>query len=51
MTFFPDIIRRKKFYRLKNGAFVNAADSGLDTVEELRAGLQLTDKQMKQDKI
>lgn len=43
--------KKKKFYRLKNGAFVNAADSGLDTVEELRSGLQLTDKQMKQDKI
>lgn len=43
--------KKKKFYRLKNGAFVNAADSGLDTVEELRTGLQLTDKQMKQDKI
>ena len=43
--------KKKKFYRLKNGAFVNAADSGLDTVEELRAGLQLTDKQMKQEKI
>lgn len=43
--------KKKKFYRLKNGAFVNAADSGLDTVEELRAGLQLTDKQIKQDKI
>ncbi len=43
--------KKKKFYRLKNGAFVNAADSGLDTVEELKTGLQLTDKQMKQDKI
>ena len=43
--------KKKKFYRLKNGAFVNAADSGLDTVEELRTGLQLTDKQIKQDKI
>ena len=43
--------KKKKFYRLKNGAFVNAADSGLDTVEELRTGLQLTDKQMKQDRI
>lgn len=50
MTFFPDIIRRKVLSS-ENGAFVNAADSGLDTVEELRAGLQLTDKQMKQDKI
>ena len=43
--------KKKKFYRLKNGAFVNAAESGLDTVEELRTGLQLTDKQMKQDRI
>ena len=43
--------KKKKFYRLKDGTFVNAADSGLDTVEELKAGLQLTDKQMKQDKI
>ena len=43
--------KKKKFYRLKNGAFVNAADSGLDTVEELRTGLRLTDKQMKQDRI
>ena len=43
--------KKKKFYRLKNGAFVNATDSGLDTVEELRTGLQLTDKQMKQDRI
>lgn len=43
--------KKKKFYRLKDGTFVNAADSGLDTVEELKAGLQLTDKQMKQEKI
>lgn len=43
--------KKKKFYRLKDGSFINAVDSGLDTVEELRSGLQLTDKQMKQDKI
>lgn len=43
--------RKKKFYRLKDGSFVNAADSGLDTIEELKAGLQLTDKQMKQETI
>ncbi len=43
--------RKKKFYRLKDGSFINAEDSGLDTVAELRTGLQLTDKQMKQDKI
>lgn len=43
--------RKKKFYRLKDGGFVDAQDSGLDTVAELRNGLQLTDKQLKQDKI
>lgn len=43
--------RKKKFYRLKDGSFINAEDSGLDTVAELKTGLQLTDKQMKQDTI
>lgn len=43
--------RKKKYYRLKDGSFVNAQDSGLDMVEELRSGLQLTDKQMKQEQI
>ncbi len=42
---------KKKYYRLKNGTFVNAEGSGLDTVAELRQGLQLTDKQMKQEQI
>ena len=43
--------RKKKFYRLKDRSFINAEDSGLDTVAELKTGLQLTDKQMKQDAI
>lgn len=43
--------RRKKFYRLKNGAFVNAQDSGLDTLDELKRGLQLTDRQLKQERV
>lgn len=43
--------RKKKFYRLKDGSFINAEDSGLDTVAELKTGLQLTDKRMKQDTI
>ena len=43
--------RKKKYYRLKDGTFVNAQDSGLDTILELKDGLLLTDKQMKQDQV
>lgn len=43
--------RKKKFYRLKNGAFVSAENFGLDTVAELKEGLQLTDRQLKMEEI
>ncbi len=43
--------RKKKYYRLKDGTFINAQDSGLDTVLELKEGLMLTDKQMKQEQV
>ena len=43
--------RKKKFYRLKNGAFVSAENSGLDTVAELKEGLQLTDRQLQQEDV
>ena len=43
--------RKKKFYRLKNGALVSAENSGLDTVAELKEGLQLTDRQLKMEEI
>ncbi len=43
--------RRKKFYRLKDGTFVDAGDSGLDTVSELKEGLALTDKQLREEHI
>ena len=43
--------RRKKFYRLKDGSFVDANGSGLDTVSELKEGLALTDRQLKDEHI
>lgn len=43
--------RKKKYYRLKDGTFINAQDSGLDTVLELKEGLMLTDKQMKEEQV
>ena len=38
--------RKKKYYRLKNGEFVNVAGDSLETLVELKQGLGLTDKQM-----
>ncbi len=43
--------RKKKFYRLKDGTFVNAQDSGLDTVAELKDGLGLTDRELQKEQI
>ena len=43
--------RKKKYYRLKDGSFVDAADSGLDTMIELRDSLGLTDRQLKQETV
>lgn len=43
--------RKKKFYRLKDGSFVDAAESGLDTVRELKDGLGLTDRQLEEENI
>jgi hypothetical protein len=43
--------RKKKFYRLKDGSFVDAQGAGLDAVAELQKGLQLTDKQLKEEHI
>lgn len=43
--------KKKKFYRLRDGSFVNAENSGLDTILELQEGLMLTDKQMKEENI
>ncbi len=43
--------KKKKFYRLKNGDFININDEGLDVLLELKEGLAITDKQLKQETI
>ena len=43
--------RKKKYYRLKNGEFVNVAGDSLETLFELKQGLGLTDKQLGQENI
>lgn len=43
--------RKKKFYRLKDGTFVSAQDSGLDTMAELKEGLGLTDRELQKEQI
>ncbi len=41
--------RRKKFYRLKNGDFVNVADEEIASLLELKQGLHLTQSQLLQN--
>lgn len=43
--------RKKKFYRLKNGDFIQTRNSGLDALMELKEGLQLTERQLKQEEL
>lgn len=43
--------KKKKFYRLKNGDFVQIEDDGITTLAELREGLNLTAKQLKQETV
>ena len=43
--------RKKKFYRLKNGDFVNVTGEELESLLELKQGLHLTDAQLKQSTI
>lgn len=43
--------KKKKFYRLKNGDFMNINDESMDVLLELKQGLAITDKQLKQEKI
>ncbi len=42
---------KKKFYRLKNGSFINTENSGLEALLDLKNGLGLSDKQLRQDTI
>ena len=43
--------RKKKFYRLKNGDFVNVEGEDIGALLELKQGLHLTEAQLKQDVI
>lgn len=43
--------KKKKYYRLKSGEFVNVAGDGLETLWELKQGMGLSDKQMAQETI
>lgn len=46
--------RKKKFYRLKNGDIIQMSEEQMEAMEvvmELRDGLRLTERQMKQEKI
>ncbi|WP_455953566.1 SNF2 helicase associated domain-containing protein [Blautia sp.] len=43
--------KRKKYYRLKDGSFVQKEDSGLDVLADLKETLLLTDQQIAQEEI
>ena len=43
--------KRKKYYRLKDGSFVQKEDSGLDILADLKETLQLTDQQLMQESV
>jgi SNF2 family DNA or RNA helicase len=43
--------RKKKFYRLKNGDFVNMEDEGMHALIELQKGLNLTSSQLKKETV
>ncbi len=43
--------RKKKFYRLKNGSFLNMDDARFEALMELKEGLHLTSRQLKHGNI
>ena len=43
--------RKKKFFRLKNGDFINVEGEEMEALLELKQGLNLTETQLKQEKI
>lgn len=43
--------RKKKYYRLKNGEFVNVEDDGIAALMELRQSLHLKDSELKKEQI
>ncbi len=43
--------RKKKYFRLKNGSFIQTEDEGLQTLLSLRHDLNLTDAQLRQETV
>lgn len=43
--------RKKKFYRLKSGDFVNMEGEGINALLEMKEGLHLTKKQLEQEEV
>lgn len=43
--------KRKRFYRMKDGTFLNIEDDRIKTLSELKQGLGLKDSELKQEKI
>ncbi len=43
--------RKKKYYRLKNGSFVNMGDGELEALARLKNELGITDRQLRQERI
>lgn len=43
--------KKKKFYRLRNGDFIQIEDDGITTLAELKEGLNLTAKQLQEESV
>lgn len=43
--------RKKKYFRLKNGSFINVEDEGMQTLIDIKRNLNLTDSQLKKETI
>lgn len=43
--------RKKKYFRLKNGSFINVEDEGMQALLDMKQSLNLTDAQLKKEKM
>jgi superfamily II DNA or RNA helicase len=43
--------RKKKYYRMKNGSFIQVKDTNLETLLRMKEDLRITDAQMKEGKV
>lgn len=43
--------RKKKYYRLRSGSFINVEDEGMQTLLEVKQNLNLTEAQLKKDNV